>query len=101
MSSLDEWEESWNKRIDKEVTILGNGLGKIIAQPAESATSQLALQIQSQTLVQSAESLLALTHQLKLLVLLSEPQKPAAEAEQIELQEEIRKTTERLAQLMK
>lgn len=106
---LETWEERWNKRVDQDVTILGEGLGKVVAvaqvspeptrssytychthgsclnpqrslQPslAATSTSHLALQVQTQTLIQSAESLLALTHQLKLLVMLSESETPRA-----------------------
>jgi hypothetical protein len=64
-------------------------------QPSLSATatSHLSLQLQTQTLIQSAESLLALTHQLKLLVLLSDEQVPkdAIAKEQRELCEGVGK----------
>lgn len=62
-------------------------------QPSLSATatSHLSLQIQTQTLIQSAESLLALTHQLKLLVLLSDEQAPknAVKKEQMDVTEKV------------
>ena len=29
---LDVWEERWNKRVDQDVTILGEGLGKVVAE---------------------------------------------------------------------
>jgi hypothetical protein len=29
---LEIWEERWNKRIDEDVTILGEGLGRVVAE---------------------------------------------------------------------
>lgn len=117
---LAQWEERWNKRVDQDVIVLGQGLGKVINEcqaslssslvvistscghplfllcfdnlfrvtlqraldpsPSIGATSQLSLQVHTQTMMQSAESLLALTHQLKLMVLLSDHETPRSVA---------------------
>ena len=29
---LEVWEERWNKRVDQDVSILGDGLGKVLAE---------------------------------------------------------------------
>ncbi|KAJ9098145.1 hypothetical protein QFC21_004474 [Naganishia friedmannii] len=93
------WEERWNARIDKDVGVLGEGLGKMLdifqngLTPFAHAveTSHLQSQLLSSTLLDSATSLLSLTHQLKLMVLLSDtttgPEQQ--EREQRELQEKV------------
>ncbi|KAG7527683.1 hypothetical protein FFLO_06685 [Filobasidium floriforme] len=108
---LEIWEERWNKRIDEDVTILGEGLGRVVAeaqralQPslAATATSHLALQVQTQTLIQSADSLLALTHQLKLFVLLSDSETPkvAVEKEEKELAGQVERAKQEIGDALK
>ena len=34
---LEVWEERWNKRVDQDVSILGDGLGKVLAEAQVSA----------------------------------------------------------------
>lgn len=97
---LAAWEERWNKRIDKEVVTLGEGFGKMmdaleVCSDHQSSmellthliiraqrglepkahiteTSHLQADLLSSTILDSATSLLSLTHQLKLMVLLSD-----------------------------
>jgi len=77
---LDEVEETWNKRIDKDVMVLGQGLRGIVrtlqrgtvSSPHQTETSAFSLSVQVSKLVSAAESLQALTHQLKLWILLSD-----------------------------
>ncbi|KAJ9092717.1 hypothetical protein QFC19_008642 [Naganishia cerealis] len=75
------WEERWNARIDKQVGTLGDGL----------ETASLQSSVLSSTLLDSATSLLSLTHQLKLMVLLSDTTALPAlqEREQRELGEQM------------
>ncbi|KAJ9106573.1 hypothetical protein QFC20_004065 [Naganishia adeliensis] len=93
------WEERWNKRIDKDVAVLGEGLGKMVDAfehalvPAGHATETAHLQAQllSSTVLNSATSLLSLTHQLKLMVLLSDTKTAGAnqEKEKQELERQV------------
>lgn len=95
---LDAWEERWNKRIDKEVVILGEGFGKmmdafevcwrrseksmfgltqkpqrgLMPKAHVTETAHLSADLLSSTILNSATSLLSLTHQLKLMVILSD-----------------------------
>lgn len=115
------WEERWNKRIDKDVAVLGEGLGKMVDAfevrfflpfsvsgltgedadegwkhalgPAGHATETAHLQAQllSSTVLNSATSLLSLTHQLKLMVLLPDTKTVGAnqEKEKQELERQV------------
>jgi hypothetical protein len=70
---------------------------------AATTTSHLALQVQTQTLIQSADSLLALTHQLKLLVLLSDSATPkvAVEKEEKELAGQVERAKQEIGDALK
>ena len=70
---------------------------------AATATSHLALQVQTQTLIQSAESLLALTHQLKLLVMLSDSETPkaAVQKEEKELAGQVERAKQEIGDALK
>lgn len=35
---LEVWEERWNKRVDQDVSILGEGLGKVLAEAQVSSS---------------------------------------------------------------
>ncbi|KAJ9117527.1 hypothetical protein QFC22_004377 [Naganishia vaughanmartiniae] len=93
------WEERWNARIDKDVAVLGEGLGKMLdilqngltPSAHASETSHLQSQLLSSTILDSATSLLSLTHQLKLLALLSDTSTASTqqEREQKALQEQV------------
>ncbi|GHJ85039.1 hypothetical protein NliqN6_1441 [Naganishia liquefaciens] len=106
---LDAWEERWNKRIDKEVVTLGEGFGKMMdalergLEPKAHVTETAHLQadLLSSTILESATSLLSLTHQLKLMVLLSDTKtievNQAKERQELEAQVEALKRGVRTA----
>ncbi|KAJ9118793.1 hypothetical protein QFC24_005992 [Naganishia onofrii] len=104
------WEERWNARIDKDVGVLGEGLGKMLdifqngLVPSAHAveTSHLQSQLLSSTLLDSATSLLSLTNQLKLMVLLSDTTTAPVhqDKEQKALQEKVQGMREEVRRLV-
>ncbi|KAH7919715.1 hypothetical protein BV22DRAFT_1040620 [Leucogyrophana mollusca] len=76
---LDAIEEEWNKRLDSEVDTLVDGMVDIVSLASigdkdKFRIAQESFQVQSraESMVRAANSLLSITHSLKLLLLLSD-----------------------------
>ncbi|KAF9040996.1 hypothetical protein BDZ89DRAFT_944711 [Hymenopellis radicata] len=78
---LDNIENEWNKRVDTEIETLVDGMVDLVSLASigdkdKFRMAQEAFQAQSraESMVRAANSLLAITHSLKLLLLLSDEQ---------------------------
>ncbi|KAF8917298.1 hypothetical protein CPB85DRAFT_1160269, partial [Mucidula mucida] len=78
---LDNIENEWNKRVDTEIETLVDGMVDLVSLASigdkdKFRMAQEAFQAQSRadSMVRAANSLLAITHSLKLLLLLSDEQ---------------------------
>jgi mediator of RNA polymerase II transcription subunit 22 len=76
---LDGIEEEWNKKVDMEVETLVDGMVDLVSLASISdkdkfIVAQESFQIQSraESMIRSANSLLSITHSMKLLLLLSD-----------------------------
>jgi len=76
---LDGIEEEWNKKVDTEVEMLVDGMVDLVSLASISGkdkfiVAQEAFQVQSraESMIRAANSLLSITHSMKLLLLLSD-----------------------------
>ncbi|KAG8213241.1 surfeit locus protein 5 subunit 22 of mediator complex-domain-containing protein [Butyriboletus roseoflavus] len=76
---LDNIEEEWNKRLDAEVEVLVDGMVDIVSLASigdkdkfRIAQESFQAESRAESMVKAANSLLSITHSLKLLLLLSD-----------------------------
>ncbi|RDB26113.1 hypothetical protein Hypma_006742 [Hypsizygus marmoreus] len=76
---LDAIEEEWNKRVDMEVETLVDGMVDLVSLASVSdkdkfriAQESFQAQSRAESMVRAANSLLSITHSMKLLLLLSD-----------------------------
>ncbi|KAF4565610.1 hypothetical protein EYR40_002325 [Pleurotus pulmonarius] len=106
---LDTIEEEWNKKIDTEVETLVDGMVDLvglasIGEKDKFKVAQESFQAESraESMVRAANSLLAVTHSMKLLLLVSDEAQIAhrRDAELRDLQEEAKETKANIAKLL-
>ncbi|KAF4588091.1 hypothetical protein EYR38_010056 [Pleurotus pulmonarius] len=106
---LDTIEEEWNKKIDTEVETLVDGMVDLvglasIGEKDKFKVAQESFQAESraESMVRAANSLLAVTHSMKLLLLVSDEAQIAhrRDAELRDLQEEAKDTKANIAKLL-
>ncbi|KAL0954754.1 hypothetical protein HGRIS_003705 [Hohenbuehelia grisea] len=76
---LDSIEEEWNKKIDTELETLVDGMGDLVTLAAiedkdkfRVAQESFQTECRAESMVRAANSLLSITHSMKLLLLLSD-----------------------------
>lgn len=106
---LDAIEEEWNKKVDVEVEVLVDGMVDLVSLASigdkdKFKISQEAFQAQyrAESMVRAAQSLLSVTHSLKLLLLLSDEAQIAnrRDAELVSVRSEMGAARARVASLL-
>ncbi|KAG6857390.1 hypothetical protein H0H87_004752 [Tephrocybe sp. NHM501043] len=101
---LDTIEEEWNKRLDMEVETLVDGMVDLIGDKDKFRIAQESFQAQSraESMVRAANSLLSITHSMKLLLLLSDEAQLAhrRDAELKVVQEEKDEARQKVSELL-
>ncbi|KAF8647405.1 hypothetical protein AX16_006734 [Volvariella volvacea WC 439] len=106
---LDAIEEEWNKKIDVEVETLVDGMVDLVSLASigdkdKFRIAQEAFQAQSraESMVRAANTLLSITHSMKLLLLLSDESQITLrrDAELKKVQEEREEARQKVAQLL-
>ncbi|KJA26233.1 hypothetical protein HYPSUDRAFT_111001, partial [Hypholoma sublateritium FD-334 SS-4] len=106
---LDTIEEEWNKKVDMEVEILVDGMVDLVSLASivdkdKFRIAQESFQAESRTesMIRAANSLLSITHSMKLLLLLSDEAQIAhrRDAELKVIQEEREDAKEKVAKLL-
>lgn len=106
---LDSVEEEWNKRVDTEVETLVDGMVDLvglasIADKDKYRIAQESFQAQSraESMVRAANSLLSITHSMKLLLLLSDEAQLAhrRDAERKIIRQETKEAKKKVASLL-
>ncbi|KAF5372773.1 hypothetical protein D9615_010123 [Tricholomella constricta] len=101
---LDAIEEEWNKRVDMEVETLVEGMVDLIGDKDKFRIAQESFQAQSraESMVRAANSLLSITHSMKLLLLLSDEAQLAhrRDAELKVVQEERDEARQKVSELL-
>ncbi|KAJ3506331.1 hypothetical protein NLJ89_g6928 [Agrocybe chaxingu] len=106
---LDTIEEEWNKKVDAEVDILVDGMVDLVSLASivdkdKFRVAQESFQAQSraESMIRAANSLLSITHSMKLLLLLSDEAQIAhrRDAEMKVVQEEKEDSKQKVAALL-
>ncbi|KAF9068972.1 hypothetical protein BDP27DRAFT_1421402 [Rhodocollybia butyracea] len=106
---LDSIEEEWNKKVDLEVETLVDGMVDLVGLASISSKDKFRIaqesfqaQARAESMVRAANSLLSITHSMKLLLLLSDEAQIAhrRDAEMKIVQDEKEKAKERVAVLL-
>ncbi|KIK55143.1 hypothetical protein GYMLUDRAFT_48094 [Collybiopsis luxurians FD-317 M1] len=106
---LDSIEEEWNKKVDLEVETLVDGMVDLVGLASINdkdkfriAQESFQAQARAESMVRAANSLLSITHSMKLLLLLSDEAQIAhrRDAELKVVQEEKEKAKEQVAVLL-
>ncbi|OAX36518.1 hypothetical protein K503DRAFT_772445 [Rhizopogon vinicolor AM-OR11-026] len=106
---LDAIEEEWNKKLDAEVEILVDGMVDIVSLASigdkdkfRIAQESFQAQSRAESMVRAANSLLSITHSLKLLLLLSDEAQIAhrRDAELKHIQQEKSEARQKVAELL-
>ncbi|KAF9495521.1 hypothetical protein BDN71DRAFT_1589642 [Pleurotus eryngii] len=106
---LDTIEEEWNKKIDNEVETLVDGMVDLVGLASigdkdkfKVAQESFQAESRAESMVRAANSLLAVTHSMKLLLLVSDEAQIAhrRDAELRDLQEEAKETKAKIARLL-
>jgi len=106
---LDANEEDWNKKLDAEVEVLVDGMVDIVSLASigdkdkfRIAQESFQAQSRAESMVRAANSLLSITHSLKLLLLLSDEAQIAhrRDAELKHVQQEKSEARQKVAELL-
>ncbi|KAF7416155.1 hypothetical protein PC9H_002418 [Pleurotus ostreatus] len=106
---LNTIEEEWNKKIDNEVETLVDGMVDLVSLASigdkdkfKVAQESFQAESRAESMVRAANSLLAVTHSMKLLLLVSDEAQIAhrRDAELRDLQEEAKETKANIAKLL-
>ncbi|KAG2362733.1 surfeit locus protein 5 subunit 22 of mediator complex-domain-containing protein [Suillus spraguei] len=106
---LDTIEEEWNKKLDAEVEILVDGMVDIVSLASigdkdkfRIAQESFQAESRAESMVRAANSLLSITHSLKLLLLLSDEAQIAhrRDAELKHVQQEKNEARQKVAELL-
>jgi len=106
---LDTIEEEWNKKLDAEVEVLVDGMVDIVSLASigdkdkfRIAQESFQAESRAESMVRAANSLLSITHSLKLLLLLSDEAQIAhrRDAELKHVQQEKNEAREKVAELL-
>ncbi|KAG2071736.1 hypothetical protein BDR04DRAFT_1097697 [Suillus decipiens] len=106
---LDTIEEEWNKKLDSEVEILVDGMVDIVSLASigdkdkfRIAQESFQAESRAESMVRAANSLLSITHSLKLLLLLSDEAQIAhrRDAELKHVQQEKNEARQKVAELL-
>ncbi|KAG6862462.1 hypothetical protein C0995_000008 [Termitomyces sp. Mi166 len=106
---LDNIEEEWNKRVDMEVETLVDGMVDLVSLASigdkdkfRIAQESFQAQSRAESMVRAANSLLSITHSMKLLLLLSDEAQLAhrRDAELKAVQEEKDEARQKVAELL-
>lgn len=106
---LDTIEEEWNKKLDAEVEILVDGMVDIVSLASigdkdkfRIAQESFQAESRAESMVRAANSLLSITHSLKLLLLLSDEAQIAhrRDAELKHVQQEKNEARQKAAELL-
>ncbi|KAG1747074.1 surfeit locus protein 5 subunit 22 of mediator complex-domain-containing protein [Suillus paluster] len=106
---LDAIEEEWNKKLDAEVDILVDGMVDIVSLASigdkdkfRIAQESFQAESRAESMVRAANSLLSITHSLKLLLLLSDEAQIAhrRDAELKHVQQEKNEARRKVAELL-
>ncbi|KAG2341379.1 hypothetical protein BDR05DRAFT_1001764 [Suillus weaverae] len=106
---LDAIEEEWNKKLDAEVEILVDGMVDIVSLASigdkdkfRIAQESFQAESRAESMVRAANSLLSITHSLKLLLLLSDEAQIAhrRDAELKHVQQEKNEARQKVAELL-
>ncbi|KAG1821890.1 surfeit locus protein 5 subunit 22 of mediator complex-domain-containing protein [Suillus subaureus] len=106
---LDAIEEEWNKKLDTEVEVLVDGMVDIVSLASigdkdkfRIAQESFQAESRAESMVRAANSLLSITHSLKLLLLLSDEAQIAhrRDAELKHVQQEKNEARQKVAELL-
>lgn len=106
---LDAIEEEWNKKLDAEVEVLVDGMVDIVSLASigdkdkfRIAQESFQAESRAESMVRAANSLLSITHSLKLLLLLSDEAQIAhrRDAELKHVQQEKNEARQKVAELL-
>lgn len=106
---LDTIEEEWNKKLDAEVEVLVDGMVDIVSLASigdkdkfRIAQESFQAESRAESMVRAANSLLSITHSLKLLLLLSDEAQIAhrRDAELKHVQQEKNEARQKVAELL-
>ncbi|KAG2756702.1 hypothetical protein P692DRAFT_20868348 [Suillus brevipes Sb2] len=106
---LDAIEEEWNKKLDAEVEVLVDGMVDIVSLASigdkdkfRIAQESFQAESRAESMVRAANSLLSITHSLKLLLLLSDEAQIAhrRDAELKHVQQENNEARQKVAELL-
>ncbi|KAG0708223.1 surfeit locus protein 5 subunit 22 of mediator complex-domain-containing protein [Suillus ampliporus] len=106
---LDSIEEEWNKKLDAEVEVLVDGMVDIVSLASigdkdkfRIAQESFQAESRAESMVRAANSLLSITHSLKLLLLLSDEAQIAhrRDAELKHVQQEKNEARQKVAELL-
>lgn len=106
---LDRFEEELHKRVDAEMEILVDGLGDCVRlskvgnkDKFKAAQDALEVELKAESMVRATESLLSLSHTLKMLFLLNDEDKGSAlvqERQRREAEEELQAVKDQAREL--